>query len=83
VVRRERRELATAIDALQPRGAPRELGVERLGAGTVGDQIRRYRQLADAGVQTAIVALPDAATPGALESFGEVIAGFPRPARPW
>ena len=29
-----------------------------------------------AGVQTAIVALPDVTTPGALEAFGEVIAGF-------
>ena len=37
---------------------------------------RRYRELADAGVQTAIVALPDVVTPGALETFAEVIAAF-------
>jgi hypothetical protein len=51
-----------------------------LGSGTVEDQIGRYRQLAEAGVQTAIVSLPEAFTPGCLEAFGRVIAAF-EPAR--
>ena len=56
----------------------RELAAERLGAGTVDDQIGRYQLLAEAGVQTEIVSLPDVWTPGTLESFGEVIGAFDR-----
>jgi F420-dependent oxidoreductase-like protein len=74
VAARTERELDAVVDRMRPRTAPREAVLGRLGAGTVGDQVSRYRALADAGVQTAIVALPDAATPGALEAFGEVIA---------
>jgi F420-dependent oxidoreductase-like protein len=70
-----RRELAAVVDRLAP-ATHREAAAERLGAGTVEDQIGRYRDLADAGVQTAIVALPDVATPGALEAFAEVIDAF-------
>jgi len=83
VVRQSRRELDAAVDALRGRGAPAESVVARLGAGTVDEQVGRYRALAEAGVQTAIVALPDVAAPGALESFGQVIAAFPAPPRPW
>ena len=68
--------LSTAVVARTRRELPAE-NVDRLGAGTVDDQIGRYRELADAGVQTCMVALPDAATPGCLEAFGEVIAAFP------
>jgi F420-dependent oxidoreductase-like protein len=71
-----RRELAAAVARLGSTSEPPERAAERLGAGTVEDQIARYRALAGAGVQTAIVALPDAFTPGALEAFGEVIAAF-------
>jgi len=85
VTARSRRELDATVERLRPRGAPPETVLERLGSGTVEDQIGRYRALCEAGVQTAIVALPDVATAGALESFGEVIAALetdtgPRPA---
>jgi F420-dependent oxidoreductase-like protein len=85
VVARSRRELAAAIERLGSAASTPEQTADRLGAGTVDDQIGRYRQLADAGVQTAIVSLPDACTPGALERFGEVIAAFEPepPAAPW
>lgn len=44
-------------------------------AGTVDEQVGRYRELAEAGVQTAIVALPELGTdPAALPRFAEVIA---------
>ncbi len=70
------RELRAAVDRHRPRSAtPEEVG-HQLGAGTVEDQVGRYRELAEAGVQTAIVSLPDVATPGALEAFGQVIAAF-------
>jgi alkanesulfonate monooxygenase SsuD/methylene tetrahydromethanopterin reductase-like flavin-dependent oxidoreductase (luciferase family) len=77
VVARSRRELDADLARLAGGGGPPpEAVAERLGAGTVEDQIGRYRQLAEAGVQTAIVALPDVATPGTLEAFAEVIGGF-------
>ncbi len=85
VVAGSRREVAAAIERLRPFGLPPEQAADRWGAGTVEDQIGRYRQYAAAGVETAIVALPDIFTPGALEAFGEVIAGFdaPPPSVPW
>jgi F420-dependent oxidoreductase-like protein len=71
-----RRELRAALDRHRPRSAtPEEVG-HRLGAGTVEEHVGRYRDLAEAGVQTAIVSLPDVATPGSLEAFGQVIAAF-------
>jgi F420-dependent oxidoreductase-like protein len=45
-------------------------------APTVGDHVGRYRLLAEAGVQTAIVSLPDVATPDAVGRFADVIAAF-------
>ena len=75
-----RRELA-AIVSRQAGGATPEQAAERQGAGTVEDQVGRYRAYAEAGVQTAIVALPDPWRPGALEAFGEVISACgPAPA---
>jgi alkanesulfonate monooxygenase SsuD/methylene tetrahydromethanopterin reductase-like flavin-dependent oxidoreductase (luciferase family) len=76
VVGASRRELDASLDRLSPRSAPVEAAMDRLGAGTVEDQVGRYRELAEAGVQTAIVALPDALSPGTLEAFGQVIRAF-------
>jgi F420-dependent oxidoreductase-like protein len=73
VAEKTRRELDATVDRLKPKAAPPEAVLARLGAGTIDDQEARYAALAEAGVQTAIVALPDAATPGALETFAEVI----------
>jgi F420-dependent oxidoreductase-like protein len=85
VVASSRREVAAAVDRLRPPGLPPEQAADRWGAGTVDDQIGRYSRLAEAGVETAIVALPDLFTAGALEAFGEVIAGCdaPPPSVPW
>jgi alkanesulfonate monooxygenase SsuD/methylene tetrahydromethanopterin reductase-like flavin-dependent oxidoreductase (luciferase family) len=44
-------------------------------AGTRDEQIGRYRTFAEAGVQTAIVSLPDVAE-GGIERFAPVIAAF-------
>ncbi len=46
------------------------------GAATVLEQIGRYRELAEAGVQTEIVALSDAAGPASVSAFADVIAAF-------
>jgi alkanesulfonate monooxygenase SsuD/methylene tetrahydromethanopterin reductase-like flavin-dependent oxidoreductase (luciferase family) len=79
VVAGSRREVLAAIDRVRPPGLPPEQAVDRWGAGTVDDQIGRYSRFAEAGIETAIVALPDLFTPGSLEAFGEVIAGFDAP----
>ena len=53
-------------------------GGERYAAvvGTVEEQIGRYRELADAGVQQVFVALHEDGTAEQVERFAEVIAAF-------
>jgi F420-dependent oxidoreductase-like protein len=48
------------------------------GAATVEEHIGRCRELAEAGVQTAIVGLSTADGPDAVRRFGDVIAAFAR-----
>jgi F420-dependent oxidoreductase-like protein len=50
------------------------------GAATVEEHVGRWRELAEAGVQTAIVALADADGPESVRRFGEVVAAFRRTA---
>jgi len=46
-------------------------------AGTLDEQLGRYRELADAGVQTAVVSLPELGVDaGAVARFADVIAAF-------
>jgi F420-dependent oxidoreductase-like protein len=45
-------------------------------APTVADHLGRYRQFAEAGVQTAVVNFPDLTTTEPLERFAEVIGAF-------
>jgi F420-dependent oxidoreductase-like protein len=74
----ERRDPATvAVTHLQRArvirdGEPRE----GINAGTVEEQIGRYRELAEAGVETAIVGIGDLAGTETVERFAEVIAAF-------
>jgi F420-dependent oxidoreductase-like protein len=59
---------------------PADITVTHLGtadAPTVEDHIGRYRRLAEAGVQAAIVSFPEPATPEAVSAFADVIAEFP------
>jgi alkanesulfonate monooxygenase SsuD/methylene tetrahydromethanopterin reductase-like flavin-dependent oxidoreductase (luciferase family) len=53
-------------------GEPRE----GQGAATVDEHVGRYRGLAEAGVQTAIVALSDARGAESVTRFADVIAAF-------
>jgi F420-dependent oxidoreductase-like protein len=64
------------VEALRPRSSSPEEFATRVNAGTVADHIGRFRQFAEAGVQTAIVNLPNL-SPAAVNTFGEVIAAFP------
>jgi F420-dependent oxidoreductase-like protein len=59
---------ATVVDSPDSR--------EGRGAATVEEHVGRYRELAEAGVQTAIVGLGDAKGPQSVERFAEVIAAF-------
>jgi F420-dependent oxidoreductase-like protein len=52
---------------------------EGAGAGTVEEHVGRYRELAEAGVDTAIVGLSDAEGAESVSRFAEVIAAFRRP----
>ncbi|MEY2514173.1 MAG: hypothetical protein QOJ89_1531 [bacterium] len=53
-------------------GEPRE----GQGAATVAEHVGRLRELAEAGVQTAIIGLSDAAGPESVRAFADVIAAF-------
>src|SRR4051794_21480372 len=59
---------ARAIAAGEPR--------EGEGAASVEEHVGRYRELAEAGVRTAIVGLSDAGGAASVERFAEVIAAF-------
>jgi len=64
---------------------PADITVTHLGtadAPTVDDHVGRYRQLAEAGAQTAIVSFPGVATPEAVSGFAEVLGAFRATGRP-
>jgi F420-dependent oxidoreductase-like protein len=46
------------------------------GAATVEEHVGRYRELAEAGIQTAIVGLSDSEGAGSVSRFAQVIAAF-------
>ena len=52
-------EVASLLERLRPRRSSAERYAKSVNAGTVDDQIGRFRALADSGVGTAIVSLPD------------------------
>jgi F420-dependent oxidoreductase-like protein len=61
-------DAAKVIAGDEPREGP--------GAATAEEHVGRYRELAEAGVQTAIVGLADTSGPGAVTRFADVIAAF-------
>jgi F420-dependent oxidoreductase-like protein len=71
-----RSELGRLVDRLRPRSASPETYSARVNAATVEDHVGRFRELAEAGVSTAIVNLPNAGEPGAVTGFGDVIGSF-------
>ena len=70
-------EVARLTAELRPgKVAPSKYGAS-VGAATVAEQVERYGELADAGIRTAIVRLPDLVRkPDAVSRFAEVIAAF-------
>ena len=69
-------DLDARIEALRPPRTGAERFARDVNAGTVGDHVGRFRELAEAGVQTAVVSLPDLADPAPLERFAGIIAAF-------
>ena len=59
------------------RGPRRRRTATWAGAGTVEEQVGRFRELAELGVAEAIVSLPDLGDTAAVERFADVIAAFP------
>jgi F420-dependent oxidoreductase-like protein len=72
----EERDPATAPHLARARVIGDGDAREGVGAATVEEHIGRYRELAEAGVQTAIVGLGDAEGPATVERFADVIAAF-------
>jgi F420-dependent oxidoreductase-like protein len=77
LVGRDRDEVTYEVDRLRAE-VPPEAFATRTNAGTVEDHVGRFRGLAEAGLQTAIVNMANL-SPAAVETFAEVIAAFPPP----
>jgi F420-dependent oxidoreductase-like protein len=82
LVGRSQEEVDRSVERLRPRAVSPESFASRVCAGTVEDHVGRFRQFAQAGVQTAIVNMPDLDA-RAVERFGDVIAAFPQEGRGW
>lgn len=68
--------LAARLAASASDQVPAEAVGERLNAGTVADHVGRFRALADAGVDEAIVSLADIGQADAVANFAPVIDAF-------
>ena len=64
------------VDELRPDRVSAEEFARAANAAPFESQIGRYRELADAGVEEAIVSLADVGTEGAVRSFGAVVDAF-------
>ncbi|HEX5096805.1 MAG TPA: LLM class flavin-dependent oxidoreductase, partial [Acidimicrobiia bacterium] len=69
-------DIAAQVERYKPRRVSSESYAKRVNAGTPGDQIGRFRALAEAGVQHAIVSFPDLSNNEPIEYFAKVIAAF-------
>jgi F420-dependent oxidoreductase-like protein len=76
LVGRDRGELDALTERLRPKGTSPEAYRVWAGAGTVEEQVGRFRELAELGVAEAIVSLPDLGDTAAVERFAAVIDAF-------
>ena len=72
----DRAGVGAAVERLRPASVSPEAYAASVNAGTVDDHVGRFRGLAEAGVQGAIVSLPDLGDTEPVERFGDVIAAF-------
>ena len=75
IVGADREEVASTVERLRGRLSASAFAA-RHAAGTVADQIDRYRDLADRGVRTVFVAPPDLTGAAQVERFAPIIAAF-------
>ncbi len=75
VIGADREQCAALVERLRGRTTAAAYGRDHH-AGTVGDHIGRFRQLADLGVSTAFVSLPGLRGPEDLEQLAGVVAAF-------
>jgi F420-dependent oxidoreductase-like protein len=76
LVGRDDRHVAELVEARRPRRRSAETYAASVNAGTVADQVGRFRELAEAGVAEVMVRLPDLADPTALDRMAEVVGAF-------
>ncbi len=72
----DRRHIDDAVAALRPPNVNAQQWSTRVNAGTVDDHIGRYRGLADAGVDMAVLSLADLGDTMPIERFAPVITEF-------
>lgn len=76
LVASDRHELASTIERLRPRRVGAERYARSVNAATPDDHVVRFGALHAAGVDSAIVSLPDIAEAGSIERFAAVIDAF-------
>ncbi len=69
-------EVAALVEAHRPRSVAAGRFAQQVHAGTVADQIGRFRELAESGVAEVAVRLPDLRDPAPVARMGDVIAAF-------
>jgi alkanesulfonate monooxygenase SsuD/methylene tetrahydromethanopterin reductase-like flavin-dependent oxidoreductase (luciferase family) len=70
------RQVTELVDQLRPRQQDPARYAAAVNAGTIDDHIGRFRHLAEAGVQEAMIRLPDLTDPAPLERAAKVISAF-------
>jgi hypothetical protein len=75
VIGRDREHTATLIESLRGRTSAAAFA-RRHHAGLAADHVGRYRLLADRGVTTVFVSLPDLAGPDDLARMAPIVAPF-------
>ncbi|MGH8892885.1 MAG: TIGR03560 family F420-dependent LLM class oxidoreductase, partial [Actinomycetes bacterium] len=70
------RHVERLVESRRPRNRSAAAHAATVNAGTVEDQVGRFRELAEAGAGEVIVRLPDLADPTALDRMARVIAAF-------
>jgi F420-dependent oxidoreductase-like protein len=68
--------VAELVEARRPRNRSAATYAARVNAGTIEDQVGRFRELAEAGASEVVVRLPDLSDPTSLERMAAVIAAF-------
>jgi F420-dependent oxidoreductase-like protein len=76
IVGRDASEVTAIVERLRPGRWSAERYASTANAGTVADQIGRFRSLADAGVRCAIVSFPDLGDGAPIERFAAVVDAF-------